>query len=170
MNMRSPYLYVAVTLTLLTAVPIVGLAGDRTSQDPFEAGGNQSFDSFQKESEASMKMDGDRGAPGINSGGQDIKPGEGEQDGRPGTIGGVPSLPPQKEALQYEGADKGRKTRVQPRAKPQRPIETVISAERTSSRHAPPGPCSSSCRSDGSCGFAFPLPRQLLESRMGQAF
>jgi len=110
MNMRLPYLYVAVTFTLVTAVPMIGIAGDRTSQDPFKAGGNQSFDSFQKESEASMKMEGDRGAPGINSGGQDIKPGEGEQDGRPGTIGGAPSLPPQKEALQYEGADKGRTT------------------------------------------------------------
>ena len=61
MNMRLPYLYVAVTLTLVTAVPMIGIAGDRTSQDPFKAGGNQSFDSFQKESEASMKMRGQGG-------------------------------------------------------------------------------------------------------------
>lgn len=66
------------------------MASDQSSQQGMKGEANQSFDSFQKESEAGLKMDGDRGAPGINSGGQAIKPGEGEQDGRPGTIFGGP--------------------------------------------------------------------------------
>lgn len=109
MNLRKPYLLAALALALIAAGPSMGIAGERASQDSLKKGGaNQSFDSFQKESEASMKMD--RGEPGINDGGQAIKPGEGEQDGRPGTIGGSATLPPQKEAVQYEGADKGRQT------------------------------------------------------------
>jgi len=100
-----------VTVGLIFAGPVAGMASDQSSQQGMKGEANQSFDSFQKESEAGLKMDGDRGAPGINSGGQAIKPGEGEQDGRPGTIfGGPASLPPQNEAVQYEGADKGKKT------------------------------------------------------------
>ena len=53
----------------------------------------------------------DRGKPGINSGGQVISPGEGEQSGRPGTVfGGSATLPP-GDAPQYEGADKQKGTR-----------------------------------------------------------
>lgn len=100
-----------VALGLILAGPVAGMADDQTSQRGMQGEAEKSFDSFQKESEAGLKMDGDRGSPGMNSGGQAIKPGEGEQDGRPGTIfGGPASLPPQNEALQYEGADRGRKT------------------------------------------------------------
>lgn len=100
-----------VTVGLILAAPVAGMASDESSPQGMKGEANQSFDSFQKESEAGLNMDGDRGSSGINSGGQAIKPGEGEQDGRPGTIfGGPASLPPQNEAVQYEGADKGRKT------------------------------------------------------------
>lgn len=115
MNIRMPYLQAALALALAGTGVTLGFAGERASQDSMKGGTNQSFDSFQKESEAALKKDGDRGAPGINVGGQAIKPGEGEQDGRPGTIfGGPASLPPQNEAVQYEGADKGRTTPSSP--------------------------------------------------------
>ena len=147
MNMRLPYLYVAVTLTLVTAVPMIGIAGDRTSQDPFKAGGNQSFDSFQKESEASMKMEGDRGAPGINSGGQDIKPGEGEQDGRPGTIGGRLRYLPRKKHCNT-------KARIGPQDSAfhrERSLNALLRLSPLRNGRAvgmaPPGPCSSPRRS-----------------------
>jgi hypothetical protein len=61
--------------------------------------------------ETSLKPEApDRGKPGINSGGQVISPGEGEQSGRPGTVfGGSATLPPGG-APQYEGADKQKGT------------------------------------------------------------
>jgi len=109
-KVRTPHMVsAAVTLGLIFAGPVAGMADDPASQRGMGGETNKSFDSFQKESEAGLKMDGDRGAPSINSGGQVTKPSEGEQDGRPGTIfGGPASLPPQDEALQY--ANKGRET------------------------------------------------------------
>lgn len=105
---------VALFFGLMGATPITAMAGEderQVSQQERQGTANESFHQFQKESESGLKMDGDRGAPGINSGGQVIKPGEGEQDGRPGTIfGGPASLPPQGKALQYEGANKGQQT------------------------------------------------------------
>jgi hypothetical protein len=91
MKVRTPHMVsAAVILGFIFAAPVAGVGGETNKS------------SFQKESEAGLKMDGDRGAPGINSGGQVIKPSEGEQDGRPGTIfGGLASGLPQDEALQY---------------------------------------------------------------------
>jgi len=122
-----------VTVGLIFAGPVAGMASDQSSQQGMKGEANQSFDSFQKESEAGLKMDGDRGAPGINSGGQAIKPGEGEQDGRPGTIfGGPASLPPQNEAVQYEGADKGKKNATFYR---ERGLGSILVSKRTSSKY-----------------------------------
>lgn len=60
---------------------------------------------------------GDRGEAGLNVGGQTTAPGEGDQSGRPGTIFGAPAtLPPQDEAVQYEGADKQQKKGTPPTA------------------------------------------------------
>ena len=66
----------------------------------------------QAQGETSLKP-GDRGEPGINDGGQAIPPGEGEQTGRPGTIGAPATLPPDETAPGYEGADQQQQKKTQ---------------------------------------------------------
>jgi hypothetical protein len=64
----------------------------------------------QEKGQIDKTRTGDRGEAGINIGGQVTPPGEGDQSGRPGTIFGAPAtLPPNDEAVQYEGADKAQK-------------------------------------------------------------
>ena len=100
---RRRVILTAVLGFALGLMPFAAYATDQKGQ------GHKGKDSIDSSKNPQSNM-GDRGKPGINTGGQATESGEGEQTGRPGTIFGAPAtLPPQDKALQHEGADKSKK-------------------------------------------------------------
>ena len=101
---RKRVLLTAVLGVAVGLMPFVAYAADQNGQGRKDSIPIDSSKNPESHSD-------DRGKSGVNIGGQTSQPGEGEQSGRPGTIFGAPAtLPPQDKALQYEGADKSKKS------------------------------------------------------------
>ncbi|MGH7230407.1 MAG: hypothetical protein ACREJU_03500 [Nitrospiraceae bacterium] len=106
MNSIRGWIIAAATAGVIGFVPFAGYADD------FNKGSRSS-----EKGQIDKSNMGDRGEPGKNMGGQDTKPGEGEQTGRPGTSFGAPAtLSPSDKAPQHEGAGKQKKSKKAPTA------------------------------------------------------